>query len=88
MLELLNTAIRRPVDISNKLGITALATIPYISTRRERRFRTLSIVAAVIAVVGVVGGGLWLIDTRVIPLGQAVDRILSAVDLSVPARAV
>jgi polysaccharide biosynthesis transport protein len=35
LLEKLNRAIERPVDLETALGITPIATIPYFSTRRE-----------------------------------------------------
>lgn len=36
LLELLNSAIQRPEDLVNKLGITPLTTIPYIRTRSQK----------------------------------------------------
>lgn len=80
LLELLNSTIRRPVEISNKLGITALATIPYIRTQREIRRRRLSISAAVLATCVAIGGGLWVIDAQVIPLEQAWGRIMTSAE--------
>lgn len=35
LLELMNTGIRRPHDLTSKLGIAPLATLPYFQTRRE-----------------------------------------------------
>ena len=35
LMEVFNKTIRRPVDLVNRLGITPIATIPYLRTRRE-----------------------------------------------------
>jgi polysaccharide biosynthesis transport protein len=50
LLELLNRSIRRPADIANGLGIQPFATIPYIRTRSESRFK-IGVVGAVLALV-------------------------------------
>jgi polysaccharide biosynthesis transport protein len=39
LLEILNRSIRRPVELSSRLGIQPFATIPYIRTRRETRWK-------------------------------------------------
>lgn len=45
LMEMLNRSIRRPVDLTNRLGIQPFATLPYIRTREEIRWKR-----------GVVGG--------------------------------
>ena len=61
-LELLNPGIRRPEDLGAKLGITAFATLPYISTaadkaakRRRLVISSGAVALALIAVVVLVG---------------------------------
>lgn len=79
LLEILNRAVRRPSEITAKLGIVMLATVPYIETHRQIRSRRLVAFCAVTVVVLAVAGGLWFIDTRVVPLDQAFQRVLQQV---------
>ena len=44
LLEFMNPGIRRPVDLTSKLGITPFATLPYLQTRREIWVRRLKII--------------------------------------------
>jgi uncharacterized protein involved in exopolysaccharide biosynthesis len=72
LLELLNKGIRRPVDLTNRLGITPFATLPYYRTRAElirRRMIILGILAFFLIAIPV---GLWVVNTYVMPL----DRVL------------
>ena len=39
LMEMLNRSIRRPVDLTNRLGIQPFATLPYIRTREEIRWK-------------------------------------------------
>lgn len=78
LLELLNQAVRRPADITAKLGIATLATVPYIRTRRQIRNRRIAMLGASAAVILAVVGGLWVIDSRVLPLDRAIERVLGA----------
>ena len=52
LLELLNRSIRRPSEISSKLGIQPFATIPYIRSPSERRWKR-SMVVAMLLLVGI-----------------------------------
>jgi len=68
LLELLNRSIRRPVELSTKLGIQPFATVPYIRTEGERRWKR-SVIAAVLAVIVVViPAGLFALHTYYMPL--------------------
>ncbi|MEI4473716.1 GumC family protein [Frigidibacter sp. MR17.24] len=70
LLELLNRSIRRPVELTSKLGITPFASLPLIRTDSERRRRT-AMVGGVLAVVVVgVPVMLLLLNTYVMPLDQ------------------
>ncbi len=75
MLEFLNSSIRRPVDITRGLGITPIATVPYIRTPMElvaRRARILTIFAAVI--IGV-PAALFAVHQYYLPLDLLYDQI-------------
>ncbi|EIE49058.1 lipopolysaccharide biosynthesis [Citreicella sp. 357] len=77
LIELLNGTVRRPSEITAKLGIEALATVPYIYTyhqlRRRRRVLAVSVTVAVL----LLGGGLWLVDSQVMPLGRAFEMVVA-----------
>ena len=68
LLELLNGSIRRPADVMNKLGVQPLATIPYIRTTRERRWKRSVIVFALLAIVVAIPLGLLAVHTLYAPL--------------------
>ncbi|MFN3936598.1 MAG: GumC family protein [Gemmobacter sp.] len=76
LLELTNRAIRRPVDLTRKLGIAPFATLPYTRTRREARLRTLAITTALIVVLGGIPAGIWAVDRYVRPLDQIIDQAM------------
>lgn len=82
LLELLNSAIRRPVDLNAKLGITALATVPYIWTRQQVMRRRLIIAGIFAAVLIGVPAGLWIVDTQITPLNPLLNRILDRFNIS------
>lgn len=76
LLELLTAAIRRPVEIKNKLGITPLATLPYIRTRRQTVVRRTIIVGVIaLAVIGF-PAIIWALHTYYLPLDLLVERVL------------
>ncbi len=52
LMEMLNRSIRRPVELTNRLGIQPLATIPYIRTRGEQRWKR-GVIFMALAVVAV-----------------------------------
>jgi uncharacterized protein involved in exopolysaccharide biosynthesis len=82
LLELLNRSIRRPVDLTRKLGITPFATLPYLRTRRELRFRRMAIALALLAVLGGIPAGLWAINTYYMPLDIAINRGIAKLGLA------
>lgn len=82
LLELMNAGIRRPVELTNRLGITPFATLPYLRTRGEiLRRRAIIGAAMAVAVVGV-PAALWLVHTQVMPLDLLIDRALQKVGLA------
>jgi uncharacterized protein involved in exopolysaccharide biosynthesis len=81
LLEYLRGAVRRPSDIVTALGITPLATLPYVATPGERRRQVLTLFAILAAFVGLVALGLWLLHTRVMPLDLIVDKLRARLPL-------
>ena len=77
LLEFLNRAIRRPVDLTNKLGITAFGTLPHIRTQGEILRRRLIIGSAFALVLLVLPAGLWFVQTQVMPLDQVLGQVLA-----------
>ncbi len=76
LLELINSTIRRPADLVKKLGVTPIATIPYLHTRREllrRRSLKLLMIMLVLAVVPV---GLLAINAYYLPLDLIGQRLM------------
>lgn len=82
LLELMNAGIRRPVELTNRLGIAPFATLPYLHTRAEiLRRRAIIGAAMAVAVVGV-PAALWLVHTRVVPLDLLIDQMMQKVGLA------
>lgn len=82
LLELLNSAIRRPVDLTAKLGITPFATIPYMRTTQEVRRRRSIIMGALLTVLIGIPAVLWAIHSYYMPLDLLMDRVLNKVGLA------
>jgi len=82
LLELLNRSVRRPVEISSKLGITPLATIPYIEDPlRQLARRSLRIASLIVVIIGV-PAALWALDSYYMPLDLLAERILGRLGLA------
>ena len=75
LLEMLNRAVRRPVDLVNGLGITPLATVPYIATTQEKLRRRLMLLLAFAAVLAGIPAALYVFHYQVMPLDLLVDKI-------------
>ena len=81
LMELLNNTVRRPVEITNRLGITPLAVLPYIESPRERVTRRFFRVTAALVVICGVPAALWAVDTYYLPLDLVAERVLSRLGL-------
>ena len=68
LMEMLNRSIRRPVDLSAGLGIQPFATVPYIQTGSESRWKLGAVVVALVVALGVIPLGLLLLHTYYMPL--------------------
>lgn len=81
LTELINSAIRRPVDLTRGLGVQPLATIPYLeeSTSRNRRrmMRWLSVLFVLISI----PVGLWALHTYYLPLDLLFERVAERIGL-------
>lgn len=75
LMELMNSAIRRPVDISSKLNITPFATLPFIRTKREVMRRRAMIGGVFLIVLLGIPAGLWTIDTYYKPLDLLIEQV-------------
>jgi uncharacterized protein involved in exopolysaccharide biosynthesis len=74
--EMLNRSIRRPVELSQGLGIQPIATIPYIRTVGEqRRKRTLILAILALIVIGI-PLALFAINTHYVPLDELLGGVL------------
>ncbi len=79
ILEFLTSTIQRPAELTNRLGITPFATIPYISTRGEILRRRLLIWGIVILILAGIPAALYVVHVHYLPLdllaGQALDSL-------------
>ena len=76
LLELLNTAVRRPADIVNGLQITPLITLPYIRTAGQIWRRRLIIMFGILLVSVGLPAALWYVDTNIRPLQPIIESLL------------
>ncbi|PIB26732.1 hypothetical protein BFP76_10775 [Amylibacter kogurei] len=80
-LEMLNRSIRRPEDLVAKLGITPLATIPYIRSRQQmiaqRSWKIIVILAILIGVPSLI----YAVHTYYLPLDLLMETLLSKLGL-------
>lgn len=82
LIELLNPGIRRPSDLTTKLGIAPLLALPYVLTAeqasRRRTIITISLAAAAVGVAAL----LVLIHTQYMPLDLLFERLTRKLSLS------
>lgn len=81
LMEVLNRSIRRPEDLIRALGISPLATLPYIQTRKEvvlRRGRKLLIAMMILVVITVL---LYAVHTYYQPMDLIAERVMNKLGL-------
>jgi len=83
LLEFLNRAIRRPVELTNRLGITPFAVLPYVQTRREIMFRRFVILGALAGFVLLVPSAIFAVHAFVYPLDNVVESLFNRFGFSV-----
>jgi len=81
LMELLNSAIRRPAEMRSRFQITPLAVIPYIESRQERRRRQSVGMAATLAVLIIIPLGLWVLHVNYMPLDLLTQKIVGRLGL-------
>jgi len=77
LLELLNRAIRRPVDLTKRLGITPFGTLPYMRTAGEASRRTVIIGLVLLLALAGIPLMLWVVNTYYSPLDLLIDRVVN-----------
>lgn len=75
LIEKLNSAPRRPEAIVRKLGITPLATLPYIQSRREKTRQYRWRIGVTLAIMIGVPLCVWLIHTYYMPLDLLAQKV-------------
>jgi uncharacterized protein involved in exopolysaccharide biosynthesis len=81
LIEMLHAGIRRPADLTARLGITTFATLPYLTTDREIRWRRLRQVIVVLLVLAVITAVLWAINRYYMPLDLLMDQVIRRLSL-------
>ena len=81
LMELLNSAIRRPAEMRSRFQITPLAVIPYIETRHERRRRQSVGMAMILAVLILIPLALWGVHTQYMPLDILAQKVVNRLGL-------
>jgi uncharacterized protein involved in exopolysaccharide biosynthesis len=76
LMELLNRSIRRPIEITRKMGITPIATLPYLRSRRQVLWRRAIIIAAFLFALVGVPGTLWALHTFYLPLDLLLNMMM------------
>ncbi len=75
-LEMINSTARRPQDVVKRLGITPIATIPYLHTGRQKLMRRLSLVALILVIMVAIPIAIYALHTYYLPLDLIADRIM------------
>lgn len=83
LLELLNRSIRRPVELTDKLGITPLAVLPYIRTERETTVKRLILFGTIAFLVVLLPVGLYWIHTSIMSLDTLIEPVANRLGFSV-----
>jgi polysaccharide chain length determinant protein (PEP-CTERM system associated) len=81
LLEMLNRSIRRPLDLSEKLGLEPFATVPYIRTVGEVRRKRSLVVLALVLVAVAIPAGLLAVHTLYLPLDLVFSELLAKIGL-------
>lgn len=82
LLELLNRSIRRPIELTTRLGITPLAVLPYVRTDRERFINRAMTMGLVILFIIVVPVALYMVHMLAYPLDTVFEGIANSLGFS------
>ena len=83
-LEFLRGAIRRPADLETALGITPLATLPYVTTMGEKRRNRLFAFGLIVALLLLAALALWILHTQVMPLDLVLEKLRARLPIWLP----
>ena len=79
LMELMNSAPRRPEDIVNKLGVTPLTTIPYVQTQGQQlRQSARRLLVALVIFLGV-PLSIYMVHIHYLPLDLIADKIMNKI---------
>ncbi|MEO0829051.1 MAG: lipopolysaccharide biosynthesis, partial [Pseudomonadota bacterium] len=76
LLEVLNKSVRRPVELTNALGVAPLAIIPYIEGAGEKFRRRAAVLVIFLAILTAVPAVIYYIHTNVYALDALIDTII------------
>ncbi|MHC0055463.1 GumC family protein [Actibacterium sp. D379-3] len=77
LLEFLNNTARRPNDLVKKLGVTPIATIPYLRTRGETVRHRTTVILATLAIIVMIPAAIYTVHTYYQPLDLIADRVMN-----------
>lgn len=75
LMELLNRAIRRPIELTNALGVKPFVTLPYMTTPGQVLKRRLIIVLILLAATISVPMMIYLVHTQVMPIDIIIVKL-------------
>ncbi|MFQ8431895.1 GumC family protein [Amaricoccus sp. W119] len=82
LMEMLNRSIRRPVELTSKLGIQPFATVPYIRTPGEAQRKRMVFGGVLAFVLVVLPITLWLINSYYMPINTLTTETLEKVGVA------
>lgn len=85
LMEMINRSIRRPVELTAKLGMQPFATVPYIRTAGEVRRKRAIIAATLAMIVVAIPAALFAVHTYYLPLDLLMEDSLAKVGITTEA---
>ena len=82
LMEMLNRSIRRPVELTSKLGIQPFATVPYIRTPGEIRRKRMVMGGVLGLILVVLPVTLWIINSYYMPIDTLTTETLEKVGVA------
>lgn len=83
LLELLNRSIRRPVELTDRLGVTPIAVLPYIRTERETVAKRMIVLLVLAFLLIVVPAVLFYVHSTIKPLDGLIEPVANKFGMSV-----
>ena len=81
LLEMLNSAVRRPTDLVRTLEIAPIGAIPFVRTRGETLRRRLFITMLLLLVLAGLPSAIWAVHTYYLPLDLVLAKIADKVGI-------